>query len=456
MQRKRPKMDLAVDVTKQMCADESLRDFSREGTLSWNLEPVLHDDITGDLPLVDVFVDTIVEKKHTSRLIQELNVLYPIPSLQHLKRIYKTDVILSIAGDAVLEQCLDRLKAGGLDATGLSGVPRRQRVCSASPKTRRQFQEATLLWPCNFHEDKYLEKVLAGRLFTVKDKLQQQRFMEMALKAARVSVTMGGCGTGAVIVDPKMSGTQVIAMGYDERGGHPLKHAAMVAVDLVARGQGGGTWEVKSGQWHLEMSQLAEIDDATPSIKVVSSIQNTNDLFKQNNISSYKFKDVDIQKKDVLGTTGTHTMCDTDDTIRKDSTDDLVKPLPSIRNTDIERGNQESSQCSKCELDRCRDEIGVENKNEHKKFGSENTKTGPYLCTGYDIYLTREPCAMCAMALVHSRVRRVFYGSSTSSGALGTNAVVHCLKGLNHRYEVFRGVLARRCEDVWRSATDGS
>nr|CAD7195831.1 unnamed protein product [Timema douglasi] len=349
MQRKRPKMDLAVDVTKHMFADETLRDFSREGTLSWNLEPVLHDDITGDLPLVDVFVDTIVEKKHTSRLIQELNVLYPIPSLQHLKRVYKTDVILSIAGDAALEQCLDRLKSGGLDATGLSGVPRRQRVCSASPKTRRQFQEATLLWPCNFHEDKYLEKVLAGRLFTAKDKLQQQRFMEMALKAARVSVTMGGCGTGAVIVDPKMSGTQVIAVGYDERGGHPLKHAAMVAVDLVARGQGGGTWEVK-----------------------------------------------------------------------------------------------------------CRDEIGVENKNEHKKSGSENTKTGPYLCTGYDIYLTREPCAMCAMALVHSRVRRVFYGSSTPSGALGTNAVVHCLKGLNHRYEVFRGVLARRCEDVWRSATDGS
>ncbi|CAG2065719.1 unnamed protein product [Timema podura] len=345
MQRKRPKMDLAVDVTKQMFADELLKDFSREGTLSWNLEPVLHEDITGDLPLVDVFVDTIVEKKHTSRLIQELNALYPIPSLQHLKRVYKTDVILSIAGDAALEQCLDGLKAGGLDATGLSGVPRRQRVCSASPKTRRQFQEATLLWPCNFHEDKYLEKVLAGRLFTAKDKLQQQRFMEMALKAARVSVTMGGCGTGAVIVDPKMSGTQVIAVGYDDRGGHPLKHAAMVVVDLVARGQGGGAWEVK-----LE----SKIRMSTKSSEV------------------------------------------------------------------------------------------------------RTRRQGPYLCTGYDIYLTREPCAMCAMALVHSRVRRVFYGSPTQSGALGTNAVVHCLKGLNHRYEVFRGVLARRCEDVWRSATVGS
>ena len=32
-----------------------------------------------------------------------------------------------------------------------------------------------------------------------------------------------------------------------------------------------------------------------------------------------------------------------------------------------------------------------------------------YYLTGYDLYIFREPCIMCAMALVHSRVRRVFY-----------------------------------------------
>uniref|UniRef100_A0A182JRP8 CMP/dCMP-type deaminase domain-containing protein n=1 Tax=Anopheles christyi TaxID=43041 RepID=A0A182JRP8_9DIPT len=65
-------------------------------------------------------------------------------------------------------------------------------------------------------------------------------------------------------------------------------------------------------------------------------------------------------------------------------------------------------------------------------------KYGPYLCTGYDVYLTHEPCIMCAMALVHSRARRVFFHHSTTRGALGTLVKLHTVKDLNHHYEVFR------------------
>ncbi|CAN0129643.1 unnamed protein product [Scytosiphon promiscuus] len=69
-----------------------------------------------------------------------------------------------------------------------------------------------------------------------------------------------------------------------------------------------------------------------------------------------------------------------------------------------------------------------------------------YLCTGFDLYITREPCLMCAMALVHSRVRRVIYGvRDTERGCLGSVMMLHTLKSLNHNYRVFEGVCADEC-----------
>lgn len=66
-------------------------------------------------------------------------------------------------------------------------------------------------------------------------------------------------------------------------------------------------------------------------------------------------------------------------------------------------------------------------------------KSGPYLCTGYDVYLTHEPCTFCAMALTHSRVSRVFYlFDNLENGALRSRMKLHTVKDLNHRFEAYK------------------
>ena len=61
-----------------------------------------------------------------------------------------------------------------------------------------------------------------------------------------------------------------------------------------------------------------------------------------------------------------------------------------------------------------------------------------YLLNSYDVYVKYEPCIMCAMALVHSRVSRVFFNKTSSKGALQTLAKLHIMEELNHTFEVYK------------------
>jgi tRNA(adenine34) deaminase len=69
-----------------------------------------------------------------------------------------------------------------------------------------------------------------------------------------------------------------------------------------------------------------------------------------------------------------------------------------------------------------------------------------YRLTDSTLYVTLEPCLMCASAIVHARVRRLVFGAWDSrAGAAGSMTDVFSLASLNHRVDVFGGVLMEEC-----------
>jgi len=67
------------------------------------------------------------------------------------------------------------------------------------------------------------------------------------------------------------------------------------------------------------------------------------------------------------------------------------------------------------------------------------------------LYVTLEPCAMCAGAMVHARIKRLVFGAwDPRAGASGTIFNITQHEALNHRLEVMGGVLAEECGAVLR------
>ncbi|XP_071490594.1 probable inactive tRNA-specific adenosine deaminase-like protein 3 [Diadema antillarum] len=321
--------------------------------------PVLPDHATSKIiPLVPVYAASVLNKKKTNDLLRKFSSLFSLEGLSHIKRVRKvciTDdsgerdelqIILckadqvspSQSGQIGLEDILGDISD---IQPGLLGQPVLAQVARTPPQTRAQFEEARHHWPTAFHEDKELSKLISGQLFSEADKVSIRTHIQSALDMTllRPSAGKDEAVTGAVIVDPETDRMMAVTSDCPASRDHPLQHAVMKCIDLIAHGQGGGAYDFR------------------PSFDVIA--------------------------------------------------------FPA---------------CAALESSVTEDQMCVDT---------------PYLCTGYDLYVTQEPCVMCAMALVHSRIRRVFYVHSHPEGALGSRYKLHTEAELNHRYHVFRVVLGK-------------
>ena len=77
---------------------------------------------------------------------------------------------------------------------------------------------------------------------------------------------------------------------------------------------------------------------------------------------------------------------------------------------------------------------------------------GDWRLDGVTIYVTKEPCAMCAGALVNTRVERVVYGmADPRSGCAGSALDVTGFPGMLHQVRVTGGVLEEECKAMIRA-----
>ena len=74
---------------------------------------------------------------------------------------------------------------------------------------------------------------------------------------------------------------------------------------------------------------------------------------------------------------------------------------------------------------------------------------GDWRLTDCDLYVTKEPCVMCAGAVVHTRIRRVIFGCGDAlAGAAGSMMNLLQMPALNHRCEITSGVLESECAAI--------
>ena len=66
-----------------------------------------------------------------------------------------------------------------------------------------------------------------------------------------------------------------------------------------------------------------------------------------------------------------------------------------------------------------------------------------------EMYVTIEPCIMCAGAIIQSRIKKVYYGApDIKGGALGSSIDVLEAKNINHRPEIYPGIMEEECSNL--------
>ncbi|XP_055631234.1 probable inactive tRNA-specific adenosine deaminase-like protein 3 [Toxorhynchites rutilus septentrionalis] len=356
------------------------------------IKSILSDEYSETIPLVDVYVGHISDSRHISKLISELGRCLSIPRLQHLKRVGRDGMII-LKEVKELREMLQR--EGCIESSENDDKPIED----------EGLEERIKLGLAQYFKLNDVDDALVRGLYTTTAKRKVAQF------------------------PPKLRWQYECANPHWPCKFHPNKHLESLYTNTL--------FSDNERMYHLQIMTAClylsrEIASqpfgicVNPKLKRIAAIGV--DRCEKHPMLHCPMVLIDkvavSQNGGVWHVEEKHDSSDGNDYTFEGIETKFMRML-SAKFPDLEFGAQTMGAKK------------LENQQNISPHEDNLAKYGPYLCTGYDVYLTHEPCIMCAMALTHSRVRRVFFHHKTPNGALTSITKVHCAKGLNHHYEAF-------------------
>ncbi|CAN6460189.1 unnamed protein product [Victoria cruziana] len=392
---------------------------------------------------VNVFAATI-KAKLANTFVRQLNQVAPLENLRHVKRVRRSAVDGNIQLTVILCQPReqgDQLPEMPNDVVELIDMHKLHPFIVRVPKyaalTKEEWEKQCKIWPTSYHP--HIENRDRTSGLDEEETEIVASFMRLTIQLAKSGSYRNKVINTAVIVDPLVR--QVISSGCDQT----CSMTVLSTKCTSEQSQFQATTDVEHCQLHALDSGTTKLSscDLNGAARPCASVSCLNpwgwvneqahapdsSLKIESHFSWHPLRHAALVAIE-LAAARDRDLFPGGRTIDKD---DLEIPA----NLTAKRQKRDSSIDDSPVIATAEDATALTN-------GCAPSETvgvtpRPYLCTGFDAYLLWEPCCLCAMALLHQRVKRIFFAfPNLGAGALGSVHRLHGEKNLNHHYTVFR------------------